>query len=118
MLSVEEALNGMGGVEVKQSTGVGSRISIRGSGKSGGVLVLLNGRPLNSNQFGSVDLAGIPVETIESITVFKPPVPVWLGSGATDGAISIMTKGIQGKKYLAKKPCDQTARSSWLLWYH
>jgi iron complex outermembrane receptor protein len=58
--------------------------------------VLLNGRPLNSNQFGSVDLAGIPVETIESITVFKPPVPVWLGSGATDGAIAIVTKGIRG----------------------
>ncbi len=98
MLNVEEALNGMAGVEVKQSMGVGARISIRGSGKSGGVLVLLNGRPLNSSQYGSVDLAGIPVETIESITVFKPPVPVWLGSGASEGAISIVTKGITGKK--------------------
>ena len=91
LLSVEEALGTMAGVEVNQSMGVGSRISIRGSGKSGGVLVLLNGRPLNSNQFGSVDLAGIPVETIESITVFKPPVPMWLGSGASEGAISIVT---------------------------
>lgn len=98
LLSVEEALGTMAGVEVKQSMGVGSRISIRGSGKSGGVLVLLNGRPLNSNQFGSVDLAGIPVETIESITVFKPPVPVWLGSGASEGAISIVTKGITSTK--------------------
>ena len=102
MLSVDEALNTMAGVEVKQSMGVGSRISIRGSGKSGGVLVLLNGRPLNSNQYGSVDLAGIPVETIESITVFKPPVPVWLGSGASEGAISIVTKGISSKKEAAK----------------
>ena len=103
MLSVEEALNNMAGVEVKQSQGVGSRISIRGSGKSGGVLVLLNGRPLNSSQFGNVDLAGIPVETIESITVFKPPVPVWLGSGASEGAISIATKGIGSKKEAEKK---------------
>nr|WP_321467233.1 TonB-dependent receptor [uncultured Desulfobulbus sp.] len=103
MLSVEEALNGMAGVEVKGAMGVGSRISIRGSGKSGGVLVLLNGRPLNSNQYGSVDLAGIPIETIESITVFKPPVPVWLGSGASDGAISIVTKGIGSKKNAEKK---------------
>ncbi|MGE4561186.1 MAG: TonB-dependent receptor, partial [Desulfobulbus sp.] len=103
MLSLEEALNGMAGVEVKQSMGVGSRISIRGSGKSGGVLVLLNGRPLNSSQYGSVDLAGIPVETIESITVFKPPVPVWLGAGASDGAISIVTKGISGKKEANKR---------------
>ena len=94
ILSVEEALNTMAGVEVKPATGVGSRISIRGSGKAGGVLVLLNGRPLNSNQYGSVDLASVPIETIESITVFKPPVPVWLGSGASEGAISIVTKGI------------------------
>ncbi|MDD2464975.1 MAG: TonB-dependent receptor [Desulfobulbus sp.] len=103
MLSVEEALNGMAGVDVKQSMGVGSRISIRGSGKSGGVLVLLNGRPLNSSQYGNADLSGIPVETIESITVFKPPVPVWLGSGASEGAISIVTKGNSGKKGAEKK---------------
>jgi iron complex outermembrane receptor protein len=107
LLSVEEALGTMAGVEVKQSMGVGSRISIRGSGKSGGVLVLLNGRPLNSNQFGSVDLAGIPVETIESITVFKPPVPVWLGSGASEGAISIVTKGITSKKEADKGPASK-----------
>ncbi|ADW19259.1 TonB-dependent receptor [Desulfobulbus propionicus DSM 2032] len=107
LLSVEEALGTMAGVEVKQSMGVGSRISIRGSGKSGGVLVLLNGRPLNSNQFGSVDLAGIPVETIESITVFKPPVPVWLGSGASEGAISIATKGITSKKEADKGPASK-----------
>ncbi|WP_051553721.1 TonB-dependent receptor plug domain-containing protein [Desulfobulbus elongatus] len=98
MRSVEEALASMAGVEVKQSAGVGSRIAIRGSGKSGGVLVLLNGRPLNSSQYGSVDLASIPVETIESITVFKPPVPVWLGAGASDGAISIVTRGLAGTK--------------------
>ena len=92
MLSAEEALGTMAGVEVKRSSGVGSRISVRGSGKSGGVLVLLNGRPLNSSQYGGVDLASIPIDIIESITVFKPPVPVWLGPGGSDGAISIVTR--------------------------
>ncbi len=48
--TVEDILKTMPGVEVYTTAGVGSRISIRGSGKSGGVLVLLNGRPLNSNQ--------------------------------------------------------------------
>ncbi|HDS15342.1 MAG TPA: TonB-dependent receptor [Proteobacteria bacterium] len=91
MLSVEEALGVMPGVEVKRSAGVGSRISIRGSGKSGGVLVLFNGRPLNSNQYGGVDLSAIPVEIVGSITVFKPPVPVWLGPGGSDGIINITT---------------------------
>jgi len=99
--NVEEILKTMPGVEVYSAPGVGSRISIRGSGKSGGVLVLLNGRPLNSNQFGSQDLNSIPVDIIESVSVFKPPVPVWLGPGGSDGAINIVTrtpKTVEGKE--------------------
>jgi iron complex outermembrane receptor protein len=90
----EEVLKTMPGVEVNRSTGTGSRISLRGSGKSGGVLVLLNGRPLNTNQYGGVDLSSIPIEMIESVTVFKPPVPVWLGPGAGEGAINIQTRDL------------------------
>ena len=92
LLSVEEALGTMAGVDVKKSAGLGSRISIRGSGKAGGVLVLLNGRPLNSSQYGGADLSTIPIDIVKSITVFKPPVPVWLGAGASEGAIVITTR--------------------------
>ncbi|WP_419655717.1 TonB-dependent receptor plug domain-containing protein [Desulfosarcina variabilis] len=92
LLSVEEALNTMAGVDVKKSSGIGSRISIRGSGKAGGVLVLLNGRPLNSSQYGGADISSIPIDIVKSITVFKPPVPVWLGAGASEGAIVITTR--------------------------
>lgn len=91
IMGVEEALGVMPGVDVKRSSGIGARISIRGSGKSGGVLVLLNGRPLNTSQYGSVDLSTISIDTVKSITLFKPPVPVWLGSGGSEGAISIVT---------------------------
>ena len=91
MLSVEEALRTMPGVDVKESSGIGVRISIRGSGKSGGVLVLINGRPVNSTQYGSTDLSTIPIDIVQSITVFKPPVPVWLGPGSSEGAIMIVT---------------------------
>ncbi len=90
--SVEEILKTMPGVEVYSSAGVGSRISIRGSGRSSGVLVLLNGRPLNTNQYGSQDLSAIPVDSIQSVSVFKPPIPVWLGPGGSDGAINIITR--------------------------
>ncbi|MFH0782321.1 MAG: TonB-dependent receptor, partial [Pseudomonadota bacterium] len=92
LASVEDVLKTMPGVEVYSTAGIGSRISIRGSGRTGGVLVLLNGRPLNSNQYGSQDLNAIPVDSIESISVFKPPVPVWLGPGGSDGAINIVTR--------------------------
>ncbi|MBN1931367.1 MAG: TonB-dependent receptor [Desulfobacterales bacterium] len=98
MLSVEEAMRSMPGVDVKRSSGIGSRISIRGSGKSGGVLVLLNGRPLNSSQYGGTDLSTIPIDIVQSIIVFKPPVPVWLGPGGSDGAINIVTRDPIGKK--------------------
>ncbi|HCS76813.1 MAG TPA: TonB-dependent receptor [Syntrophaceae bacterium] len=99
--NVEEVLKTIPGVEVYPSSGIGSRISIRGSGKSGGVLILLNGRPLNSNQHGNLDLNTIPIDSVESVSVFKPPVPVWLGAGGSDGAINIVTrdlKPVEGKK--------------------
>lgn len=102
-LDVEETLNSMPGVDVKASTGIGSRISIRGSGKSGGVLVLLNGRPLNSSQYGGVDLSTVPIDIVKSITVFKPPVPVWLGAGASDGAIAIVTHDFKSKTEKKKR---------------
>jgi iron complex outermembrane receptor protein len=51
------------------------------------VLILLNGRPLNSNNSGSMELNSIPIDIIESVTVFKPPIPVWLGPGGSDGAL-------------------------------
>ena len=92
-LNPAEALNSMPGVDVHQkSSGSGSRISIRGSGGSGSVLVLVDGRPVNAGQYGGVDLETIPIDIIQKITVFKPPVPVWLGPGSTAGAIVINTK--------------------------
>jgi len=91
LANVEDVLKTISGVEVYSTPGIGSRISIRGSGRSGGVMVLLNGRPLNSNQYGSQDLNSIPIDSIQSISVFKPPVPVWLGPGGSDGVINIVT---------------------------
>lgn len=92
-LDLNEAVGSMPGVDVTQSAGgLGSRISIRGSGGSGSVLVLVNGRPVNSGQYGGIDLSTIPIEIIEKITVFKPPVPVWLGPESTAGAINIVTR--------------------------
>lgn len=90
-MDVSQVLNAFSGVEVKKSgSGFGSRISIRGSGDSGKVLVLINGRPANSNQYGGVDLDSIPLDMVARVDVFKPPVPVWLGPGGTAGAINIV----------------------------
>lgn len=102
--AVEEVLKSMPGVDVTGTSGSGSRISIRGSGKSGGVLILLNGRPLNTNQYGSVDLNAVSIDAIESVTVFKPPVPVWLGPGGSEGVINIVTRDLTKKGNGQKGP--------------
>ncbi len=53
-----EILSSIPGVDVARgSSGIGAQISIRGGGGSGGVLVLVDGRPMNSGQFKGVDLA-------------------------------------------------------------
>ncbi|MCD6527616.1 MAG: TonB-dependent receptor [Desulfuromonas sp.] len=94
-----EALGSMSGVEVRErGAGMGASISIRGSGKGSGVLVLINGRPVNSSQYGSVNLNNISIDMVERITVYKPPVPVWIGSGASEGAINIETRSSAREK--------------------
>ncbi|MGB5157344.1 TonB-dependent receptor plug domain-containing protein [Desulfobacterium sp. N47] len=96
-LEVGEAIGSMPGVDVAQGTNsMGARISIRGGGGSGSVLVLIDGRPINSAQYGGVNLGGIPIDIVKSITVFKPPVPVWLGPGGSAGAINIVTGDFSG----------------------
>jgi vitamin B12 transporter len=102
--NVEEVLKTMPGVEVYSTPGIGSRISIRGSGRASGIIVLVNGRPLNSNQYGSQDLSTIPIDSIQSISVFKPPVPVWLGSGGSNGVINIEIAPGTIKKGTNKSP--------------
>jgi iron complex outermembrane receptor protein len=87
---LNQVLNAMPGVEVQKSGGGGSRISIRGSGSSGRILILINGRPANSTQYGGVDLDSLPLDMIARVDLFKPPVPVWLGPGGTAGAINIV----------------------------
>jgi vitamin B12 transporter len=88
---LNQVLNAVPGVEVKKSgSGLGSRISIRGSGGNGAILMLINGRPANSTQYGGVDLESIPLDMVARVDVFKPPVPVWLGPGGTAGAINIV----------------------------
>lgn len=99
-----EALESMPGVEVRErSGGMGTKISIRGGGGSGPALILVDGRPINSSQYGGVDLGNIPIETIKEIVVFKPPVPVWLGPGSSAGAVNIVTSGYSERTSEEKK---------------
>ncbi len=110
-LQVSDVLGSMPGVDVKPaSSGLGTRISIRGGGGSGSVLVLIDGRPAGTMQYGGVDLGSIPVDIVKKIMVFKPPVPVWLGHGSGAGAIYIETKNALKKKTGAKNSVKKTGK--------
>lgn len=103
-LQVYEVLGVMPGVDVKpNSSGMGARISIRGGGGSGTVLVLVDGRATGTLQYGGVDLSSIPIDIVKKITVFKPPVPVWMGPGSSAGAVYIETKQSKSNRLSVKK---------------
>lgn len=70
-----------------------SRIFIRGFDK--GALVLINGAPININNYASV--SGIPVESVERIEIVKGANSVLYGAEALGGVINIITKKGNGK---------------------
>lgn len=70
-----------------------SFISIRGSSPEQ-VLVLLNGKKLNSSQGGGVDLSTIPPESIKKIEVIRGGNSAVYGGNAFGGIINIITKDV------------------------
>lgn len=70
-----------------------SRVYLRGFDK--GALVMVNGAPINTNNYASV--SGIPVNTIERIEVVKGANSVLYGAEAMGGVINIITKKGDGK---------------------
>lgn len=96
-VSVAQVLELATGVRVTRtgSAAQGAYISIRGS-SSEQVLVLLNGKRLNSAQGGGVDLSSIDPETIEKIEVLRGGAAARYGENALGGVVNIITR--QAKK--------------------
>lgn len=93
-LSLAEILEWAPGVQVTRygSSAQGAYASIRGS-SSEQVLVLLNGKRLNSAQGGGVDLSRIDPETVERVEVIRGGASARYGENALGGVINIVTKG-------------------------
>lgn len=66
-------------------------ISMRGA-NSKQVLVMIDGRPVNSAHSGDADLGTIPVDNISRIEVVHGPVSGLYGSSAMGGVVNIITK--------------------------
>ncbi|NOX38798.1 MAG: TonB-dependent receptor [Calditrichaeota bacterium] len=83
------------GITVKSSSDVGAEdwLLIRGYPRDSGrnVLVLIDGMPLNDGLSGANEFAHLPpIELIEKIVVYKPPIPVRFGGA--HAAIEIFTR--------------------------
>jgi iron complex outermembrane receptor protein len=81
------------GVAVSEYGGLGqlSTVSIRGSTASG-VLVLLDGLPLNTAAGGGVDLSTIPRPWISRIEVARGAEGAHFGVGALGGIVNVVTR--------------------------
>lgn len=88
-----DALAEAAGVQVQRFGGLGafSTISIRGS-TPGQVPVYLDGIPLASAQDPTVNLANLPLDSLERIEVYRGTVPVGFGGGGIGGVVNLVTR--------------------------
>ena len=91
--TVAEAINGLSGVVIGNSGGLGKQTSIflRGT-ESNHTQILLNGVKLAANAFGAPQIEHIPLNLIDRIELVRGPQSSLYGSGSIGGTIQIFTK--------------------------
>lgn len=74
--------------------GARDRVDLGGFGENGGsnTLILLNGRRLNDLDLQGVNLAAIPLQSIERIEIVQGSASVLYGDNAVSGVVNIVTK--------------------------
>lgn len=88
---VSEALQYSPGLSITYGSRDESNLRIRGFRKNE-VLILLDGRPLNSGYFGNVDLSKILSDDVAEIRIIKGPASALYGSGTMGGVVNIVTQ--------------------------
>ena len=88
---LNQILNRISGVRVRESGGVGSNFTFSLNGFSGNqVRFFIDGVPMD-NLGSSFQLNNIPVNLADRIDIYKGVVPISLGADALGGAINIIT---------------------------
>jgi outer membrane receptor for ferrienterochelin and colicins len=92
-LTLSDAINNQLSINVSQQGTVGqnSTLSIRGS-SSEQVLVLIDGRRINSVSLGTADLSSIPANRIDHIEIIRGSASAQYGTSAFGGVVNVITK--------------------------
>lgn len=90
-----------------KSYGLGSLAtsSIRG-GSAGQTLILWNGLPLQSPMLGQLDLALLPTQAVEEMTLTKGGGSSLWGSGAIGGVLNLNNRAVFGKTFSVNSGTD------------
>jgi len=91
--TVGEILEAVTGSEVKNygSLEASASISLRGS-LANRVLVLIDGKPINSISTGEVNLSQISLEDVQRVEIVRGPTSHLYGANALGGVVNIITK--------------------------
>lgn len=90
---VAQVLGDVTSVNISNYGGVGAAKTMRMRGSTASqVLVLVDGRPINSPRDGEADLSMLPIDNIDKIEVLHGPGSNVYGSGAMGGTVNILTK--------------------------
>ena len=93
---VTDLLKGHAGLVIRDTSSNGSKakIDLGGFGETAqsNVVVMVDGRRVNSPDMSGVDWTQIPVEQIERIEIIHNAASVLYGNGAVGGAINIITR--------------------------
>jgi len=92
-INLEDLFEEIGGIKVNSYGWLGAltTLSLRGSTDKQ-VLILIDGRPLNTPTLGSVDLSILPLLNIDRVEIAKGPFSSLYGGNALGGVINIITK--------------------------
>ena len=87
-----EALRGVAGIDVKSSGYLGSVTTARLRGSTAQqVLILLDGRRINSPLLGMIDLGDVLIDNVEKIEIVRAPLSSLYGTDALGGVVNIIT---------------------------
>ena len=90
--SLSDLLAEVPGVRIVQYGGLGaySTISLRGT-PAGQVGIYVDGSPLTSAAYGEVNVADLPLTTIERVEVYPALTPLAMGMALPGGAVNLVT---------------------------